>query len=123
MLLDTSAWIEFFLATEKGEKVKAILKKEENFTSIITISEVINWCLKQNFQHEKYLGWIKAGSKILDLDEDTAIIAGILNYERKKTIKNWGMADSIILSASKIYDLRIATTDHHFKDVQNVVLL
>jgi len=42
MLLDTSVWIEFFQGTEKSKKVEDILKTEENFTSIVTLAEVVN---------------------------------------------------------------------------------
>jgi predicted nucleic acid-binding protein len=123
MLLDTSAWIEYFLATEKGDKVKEILKNEDAFTSVITTGELVNWCIKNKLHYEKYLKEIKLYSKMLELNEKVAILAGQLNFERKKMIKNWGMADSIILSTSIIYGLRILTKDNHFKDLPNILLI
>ncbi len=123
MLLDTSAWIEYFLATEKGDNVKEILKNEDAFTSVITTGELVNWCLKNNLPYEKYLKEIKLYSRMIELNEKIAILAGQLNFERKKLIKNWGMADSIVLSTSIIYDLRIITKDSHFKNLPNVLLI
>lgn len=123
MLLDTSAWIEYFLATEKGDNVKEILKNEDAFTSVITTGELVNWRLKNNLPYEKYLKEIKLYSRMIELNEKIAILAGQLNFERKKLIKNWGMADSIVLSTSIIYDLRIITKDSHFKNLPNVLLI
>lgn len=123
MLLDTSAWIEYFLATEKADKVKDILKNKDAFTSIITTGELVNWCLKNNLPYENYLKEIKLYSRMIELNEKISILAGQINFERKKMIKNWGMADSIVLSTSIIYDLRIITKDNHFKNLPNVLLI
>ncbi|MBI4009760.1 MAG: PIN domain-containing protein [Candidatus Aenigmarchaeota archaeon] len=125
MLLDTSAWIEFFQGTEKSKKVENVLKTEENFTSIVTFAEIVNWCLKNNIQDKikGYIEGIKNGSTILELNEPIAIIAGKLNYERKKIVKNWGMIDSIILATAQIYNLKVLTKDSQFKDLSNVEIL
>ena len=122
MLLDTSAWIEFFHDTDKRPIVQNILKNEENFTSAISFAEIVNWCLK-NKKEDKitaYLEGVKNGSTILDLNEAIIISAGKLNYERKKIVKNWGMVDSLILSTSLFYNLKILTKDNHFRDLENV---
>jgi len=125
MLLDTSAWIEFFQGTEKSKKVENALKTEENFTSIVTFAEIVNWCLKNNVQDKirSYIEGINSGSAILELNEPIALVAGKLNYERKKIIKNWGMIDSIILATSQVYNLKILTKDSQFKDLLNAEIL
>src|SRR3989338_6979609 len=108
MLLDTSAWIELFQETEKTAIVKNVLETEDNFTSSITFAELVNWCLKNDKEGKikAYIGGIKNGSTVLDINESIIISAGKLNYERKKTIKNWGMADSLILSTALFYNLK-----------------
>ena len=125
MLFDTSAWIEFFQGTDKAEKVKEKLTTEENFTSIVTFAELINWCLKNNLESKikEYIQGIKIGSTILDLDETIVVAAGKINYERKKAVKNWGMLDSFILSTALVYDLKVLTKDTQFEDVPNVEII
>lgn len=63
MLFDTSAWIEFFQGTEKSKKIENILRTEENFTSIVTLAEVVNWCFKNNVQDKikDYIEGIRNG--------------------------------------------------------------
>jgi predicted nucleic acid-binding protein len=125
MLLDTSVWIEFFQGAEKSKRVEDILKTEENFTGIITFAEVVNWCLKNNIQDKikDYIEGIKNGSTILGLNEPIAILAGKINYERKRIEKDRGMMDSIILATAQIYNLKVLTKDSQFKDLPNVEIL
>lgn len=123
MILDTSAWIEFIRGTEKGIKIKKIISHRDIFTSMITLAELVNWCLRNNIRYEDYLDKIKHGSRILELDADIAILAGSISYERKKIIKNWGMVDSVILGTSIIHKLGILTTDNHFKDIQHATVV
>lgn len=116
VLLDTSAWIEFFQGTEKGRHIENALKSEETFTSIVTLAEVTNWCLKNNIgsKIKEYLEGIQKGSLILALNETIATAAGGINYERKRLVKNWGMMDSFIVATASLYNLRVLTTDSQF---------
>jgi predicted nucleic acid-binding protein len=125
MLLDSSAWVEFFQGAEKWETVGNILKTEENFTSAATFAELTEWCLRNNRQDmiKDYINAVKNASRIIDLEENIIIAAGRLNYERKKTTKNWGMMDSFILATSLIYNLKILTKDSHFRDLENAEML
>ena len=125
MLFDTSAWIEYFQGTQSGRKVRQFLTVGENFTSIASFAEVINWCFRSGLRNksDSYINGMKKGSEVLELDEKTITLAGRLNYERKKVVKNWGMMDSFILATSLIYDLRMLTKDLQFKDLQNVEIL
>lgn len=123
MLLDTSAWIEFFIGSEKGKRVKDILYKNDSYTSIVTLAEVTNWALKESRDAEFLVKAIKQLSNIIELDEDMAVLAGKLNFERKKSNKKWGMLDSFILASGSIYGLKILTKDSDFKDLSDVEIL
>src|SRR3989344_2876516 len=105
MLFDTSAWVEFFIKSEKGELVKNILKTEECHTSIVSLAEISNWALRENQDGKELVKFISFSSKILNLNAEISFLAGELNFNRKKIIKNWGMADSLILSTSLFYSL------------------
>jgi predicted nucleic acid-binding protein len=125
MLLDTSAWVEFFMNTEKRETVWNTLKTKECFTSLITLAELSNWCWKNNLkdQIEPYIEGIKTNSRVLGLDEEILLNAGKLNYERKKIVKGWGLADSLLLSTAQVYGLGILTKDFDFRDLPDVEIL
>lgn len=123
LLLDTSAWIEFFIKSEQGKLVKEYLEKEQCFTSVVSIAEIADWASRQKLDKPKLLKYVINLSQILELNLKTAHLSGLLNFERKKTEKNWGIVDSIILATSQFYDIEILTKDRHFKDLPNVILL
>src|SRR3989338_7834080 len=118
MLLDTSAWIEFLEGTEKGAKVKELLKEEELFASLATIPELVQWCLRSKVESvAAKLEAIKQNSQVLAITEEIGIRAGELNYERKKAGKKWGMIDSMIVATAQTYGLKILTKDYAFGDL------
>ena len=123
ILLDSSAWVEFFIESEKGEVVKNILKTKECYTSIVTLAEISNWVMKHDLEGKELVQFIINSSKVLNLNYETSFLAGELNFKRKKIIKNWGMVDSLILATSLYYDLKILTKDSHFRDLENAEIL
>ena len=122
ILLDASAWIEFF---REGNclKVEQAIKSKEACTSMITFAEIVNWCSKNNKNAVERINIIKNGSEIVNVNEGIIIAAGRLNYERKKVNQKWGMMDSFILATAQLYNLKILTKDKDFSDLENAELL
>lgn len=123
ILLDSYAWIEFFSGSEKGMKVKRILELHECFTSIVSIAEITMWCLRNDLFPKKFIGTMHSYSKILQITEHISELAGKINFEHKKKIKNWGMLDSFIYASARIYGLKTLTGDPHFKNLEDVEML
>ncbi len=123
MLLDTSAWIEFFIGSIKGKRVKEVLYKDDCYTSIVSLAEVTNWALKEDREVLSLVNTVEHLSNLIELDKDITILAGKLNFERKKINKKWGMLDSFILASGAIYGLKILTKDNDFKDISDVEIL
>jgi len=123
LLFDTSAWIEFFIGSAKGKRAKEILDKDDCYTSIVSLAEVTNWALKESRDVLYLVNTVKQLSNIIELDEDITVLAGKLNFERKKINKKWGMLDSFILASGSIYGLKILTKDGDFRGLQEVEML
>ncbi len=121
MLLDTYAWVEYFLGSTKGKKVKKMLKENECFTSAISLAEISCW-LRKNKESREKLDSVKNFSTVLSLDNDLLESAGIISYEKKQSVKDFGLVDAIILATSKIYDLPVVTGDKHFEK-ENAIML
>lgn len=111
LLIDTSAWIEFFIKSEKGERVKSHLKTKSCYTSIVSVAEISNWAARQNLNGKDLVRYVTELTQMCDLNLKIAFLAGELNFNRKKIEKNWGMIDSIILATAEIYNLKILTKD------------
>ncbi|MBI3190582.1 PIN domain-containing protein, partial [archaeon] len=121
--LDTSAWIEFFVGSDSGEKIKEYLENSVCFTSIVSIAEVSNWAAKNNMNGIKLVEDMKKLTEVIDLTGKISFLAGIINNDRKKIKKDWGIMDSFILATAEMYELRILTKDTHFNDLTNVEML
>ena len=122
MLIDTYAWIEFFNGTEKGAKVKEILKNNACFTSAICLAELSEWIERERLDGKDKLNAVKSLSSIIGLDEETLLLAGILKVEKRKRVKGFGLLDAIVLATAKQYGLKIVTGDKHFSG-ENAILL
>ncbi len=123
ILFDSSAWVEFFIKSKKGEIVKNLLKDEECYTSIVTLAEISNYALRENLDGKELVKFLINSTKVLSLNYEISFLAGELNFKRKKIIKNWGMIDSLILSTALFYDLKVLTKDNHFKGLENAKIL
>ena len=122
MLLDTYAWIEFFIGSEKGNVVNKILKNNICYTSAISIAEISEWVERGNYDRKKIFSDVESFSTIIDLDGSILESAGIIKVKKRQKIKDFGMVDAIILATAKQHDMQIVTGDRHFKD-ENIVAL
>jgi len=123
ILIDSCAWIEFFKGSPRGQKIKSLIESSKCYTSIISISEITGWCLKNNLDNSNYIKTIEENSTIVNLKREIAILAGIINYQNKKSSESWGMIDSLIYSTSKVYNLKLITCDNHFRGLQDTRII
>ena len=123
MLIDTSAWVEFLLGSRKGNRVRERINSEACYSSIVTIAELSNWAQRENQETERIIDAVKELSAVIGLDEDIAVLAGKLNFNRKKENRKWGIMDSMILATAEMYDMEILTCDDDFSDVSKVTVL
>ncbi len=124
-VLDSYAWIEYFIASEKGTKVKQILENRGNevFTSAITIAEVCGKAKKENADVEAAYKQMLALSKIELVTPEVAKEAGPLKEELRKKTKDFGLADSIILVTARGLGARALTGDRHFSGIKEAQML
>lgn len=123
MLLDTSAWVEFLIGSERGKQVKEELGNGNCYSSIVTLAELSNWSIRERQDTYKIVSTVENLSSIIGLDEEIAILSGKLNFERKKVNKKWGMLDYMILATATIYELDILTCDNDFRDVTKATVI
>ena len=121
-LIDSYAWIEYFRGTKKGEPAKELIETESCATPSLVIAELVEKYKRENKEFEGDLDFVLSKTKIIDLDKEIAKDAGKINFENKKKIKNWGMADSIILATAKKLNAKVVTGDKHFEGLDSVML-
>ena len=121
-VIDSYAWVEYFRGSNEGKIAKEYIESKSCATCSISIAE-----LSEKYRREKKIfdidfQFIISKNKIINLDKEIAELAGQINFENKNKIKNWGMADSIILATSNLLNAKVVTGDEHFRNLNSVML-
>ena len=125
-VIDSYAWIEYFMGTTMGEKVKSIIDgSEEKITPTICLAEVYSKTLRVENQEiaEKQRSFIKEKSSLAPLDEITSVEAAQIQNKMKKETDGWGLADSIVYATGLIKKGEVVTGHEHFKKLKNVIFI
>jgi len=123
-VVDSYAWIEYLDGTEIGRKVSDLIKENnEIFTCVLTIAEVVSKAARKGKDVKIAYDVLTSNSKIIDADEELSLRAGLLHYEMRKTVKDFGLADAYILATAGKLKAKILTGDMHFKNMKEAVLI
>jgi len=123
-VIDSYAWIEYFRGTKAGEKAKELIEKDSAATSVITLAELREKYLTEHWNSfDIDINFVTTKTSLILLDREISVLAGRINYENKKKIKNWGMADSIILATARKLSAKVLTSDPHFKNIKDAVMI
>ena len=123
VILDSFAWIEYFNGTSAGEKVQGLLENLLVMTPAIVVAELAEKHRRLNREFGPKYDFVKARSSIVPVEEELARTAGEINFERKRRVKGWGMADSIVLATGRRSGSKIVTGDPHFRDLADETIL
>lgn len=56
-------------------------------------------------------------------DEELSIQAGLLHFEMRKTLKDFGLADAFVLATARKLKSKVLTGDPHFESVKEAILI
>lgn len=118
IILDSSAWLEYFAGTKNGE---IFAEFAENFETLVVpaicLYEVFKIIHNQRDAASATIAtdFMKNGI-VVEINSDLCIKAAKISLEHKLP-----MADSLIYATSKIYDAKILTQDADFKGLENVL--
>jgi predicted nucleic acid-binding protein len=124
MLLDSFAWMEYFMGTLQGGKVKGFVDDDSQlYTSPIVIAEIYSKSLRTDGKAEERINFIMKRCAVILLDEYIAIEAAKIHAENKVKISDFGLADAIILASARGRKVKVLTGDPHFKNFNDAVML
>ena len=113
---DSSAWIEYFSGSKKGENVKKILDgKDEILTPSICLLEIKNKYLQEGQKYHERIEFICNNSLIIEIDGEISL----LGADIKKNHKLYTV-DALIYAVAQHHKSILLTGDAHFKNLKNV---
>ena len=124
-LIDSYAWVEYFMGSQKGEVLKKLFLDEKNRFAAVEccLAEIQSWALKNKQDFNNLFKIIRANSTILPLTEHDWIDAGKERFEQRETQKDFGLIDAVILIQQMEFNSFIVTGDKHFKGKENIAFL
>ncbi len=114
-IIDSYAWVEYFIGSSKGEILrKLFLDEKNNFLTVeCCLAEIKGWALKNNKDFDSLFTIIRANSSILTLTEHNWIDSGEERFEQRKTQKDFGLIDAVILVKQKELNCKLISGDKH----------
>ena len=123
-IIDSSAWIEYLEGSEKGEKVSNILKKEnEIFILPLNIGEVVSKVKRKDKNVEIAYRVLISRSNIIEITPKIAKESGLLHAKLRQKGSSISLADTMIIKTAQYLKTKIITTDNHFKDFKEAIIL
>ncbi len=125
-VIDSYAWIEYFMGTKAGEKTRSIIEStQEKITPTICLIEVYAKTLRVEDSEvaEKQRAFIKEKSALAAIDESIATESAKVLVKNKKEIEGWGLADSIVYATAITKKADVVTGDEHFRKLKNVFFI
>jgi predicted nucleic acid-binding protein len=126
-ILDSYAWLEYFMGTQAGARVKEIVDSEadEKLTPSICLAEIYAKILRTEDEQKAELrrAFIKSRSGLIPLTEELAVEAAKTDVAMKKKVHGWGLADSVVLSTARNRNGKVATGDPHFRGLKESYMI
>jgi len=126
IVIDAYAWVEIFIGSKKGEKVKEKLAEAaEVYTPDIVMAEIARKYLREGANQQMISGRLKAiteGSDIASINIDIAFESARCYMELSEKAKTEGLRapslfDAIVLATARVLNAKVITGDEHFKNL------
>jgi predicted nucleic acid-binding protein len=130
IVIDACAWIEHFIGSGKGQKVKEIVENaDEVYTPDTVLAEIARKYMREDVEEEiidSRLQEITGASNIIHVDIKLALEAARCFLElsakaRKSKQKDPNLFDAIVLAAGRLFESRIMTGDEHFRSLTETI--
>lgn len=132
IVADSYAWVELFLGSEAGLRVKKSLEDAEGvITPGTVLAEIARKYLREGLQEatvKKRLATILEASEVLDIDEAIAVgsaRAYLELFERSRSagLRDPSLFDAIVLASARLTGAKVLTGDEHFKGLAETLWL
>lgn len=121
-VIDSSGWIDYFANEPKAEKISKYIQSQKSLlTPSLILYEVYKKIAREKTEGEAVFAitQIELQSEvIIPLDERLALFAADVSLRWKLA-----MADAIIYATALQEKATLVTSDHHFKGLEQVVLI
>ena len=118
-IFDSSAWIEYFMASSKGQRLREVIEGiEAKYTPAVCLLEIKSKFLREGRDPSQFLDFICASSSVYSISKEVCLQAADMRHKHKLHTM-----DSIIYSAARMLKGTLYTCDRDFQKLDDVVIL
>jgi predicted nucleic acid-binding protein len=130
IVVDSYAWVELFLGSSMGSKVKDLVESaEEAYTPDSVLAEIARKYLREGVSEKlvrERLTAVQGASHLLTIGSDLAVYASrayqdLVERAKKRRLRSPGLFDGLVLGAARLKDAKVVTADPHFKDLPETI--
>mgnify|MGYP001241296191 CR=1 FL=1 len=123
LVVDAWCWVEYLIGGPLAPIIETMLDKHECYTSAVSLAETASRARRMGKDEALAVEAIMQRSRLVTVDANLALEAGILHSTEKKRNRHFGLGDAFVLSTSKSIKGRILTNDKDFAHLTNVWML
>jgi predicted nucleic acid-binding protein len=119
-VVDTSAWIEFLIASPLGREVEKLLPSQEScIVPTIVQLELAKWLVREigEDRADQVIAYTRT-CQVVPLDTQIAVLAAELHRRYKLAT-----ADAIVYATTQDCRAELLTCDAHFQNLPNVLFV
>lgn len=116
MLVDTSAWLEYFQGTSRGRSVRDVVDGGEIlYTTPIILAELTSKSIRTDgvAKAEERVRFVLERTVHLPMDDALGIEAGRIHADKKRDFSDFGLADAFIQAAANARGIKVLSFDPH----------
>ena len=116
ILIDSSAWIEYFAGTQKGAAVQKALRNEPTiYITGFIAAEVCAKFLRDQQPVEGAVQALRSLTQVMNFDLSLGEVAAKLYVSRRKNHNKFGLADAHVLAVARSVGAKVITCDLDFE--------
>lgn len=130
IVLDTYAWIEIFIGSDRGRRVLEILEEaDESYTPSVVLAEIARKYAREGFDRNfvrERLQLVLDATDIIEVNEEIALESGFAYLELLEKAKARGLSkpslfDAIVLACARNIGGRLVTGDEHLRGFEEII--
>ena len=130
LVVDSYAWIELFLGSQKGLKVRRMITDaDEVRTPDVVLAEISRKYMREKAEKDTVksrLETITSASLVTPVEIEVAMKAGEASIElaaraAKQRRRAPSLFDAIVLATARVHDSKVLTGDEHFEGLPDTI--
>ena len=132
VLVDSYAWVELFLGSGKGGRVRELIESaDEALTPDTVLAELARKYLREKVPERlirEMLSAVQGASHVLPITPELAMSASkayleLVETARKRRLRTPSLFDGLVLGAARLHQAKVVTGDPHFQSLPETIWL